>query len=71
MTSNQWLPLAVIASSLLPGLIIFALPEKRVALRTALNLAGALAKAGLVGLLIAGVAAGEEYGLRHAIAPGI
>lgn len=71
MTSNQWLPLAVIASSLLPGLIIFALPEKRVALRTALNLAGALAKAVLVGLLIAGVAAGEEYGLRHAIAPGI
>lgn len=71
MTANELLPLAVIASSLLPGLIIFALPEDRVRLRTVLNLVGALAKAGLVGLLLAGVAAGEEYGFRHVIAPGI
>jgi multicomponent Na+:H+ antiporter subunit D len=71
MTANELLPLAVIASSLLPGLIIFALPEDRVMLRTVLNLVGALAKAGLVGLLLAGVAAGEEYGFRHVIAPGI
>jgi len=71
MTANELLPLAVIASSLLPGLIIFALPEERVTLRTVLNLVGAFTKAGLVGLLLAGVAAGEEYGFRHVIAPGI
>ncbi len=71
MTFNEALPLAVIASSLLPGLAIFALPERRVALRTALNLFGALAKFVLVATLLAGVAAGEDYAFRHAVLPGI
>lgn len=71
MTSNEWLPLAVMASSLLPGLIIFALPESRIRWRTALNLFGALAKLLLVSLLLAGVAAGEKYGFRYAVLPGI
>jgi multicomponent Na+:H+ antiporter subunit D len=71
MTANELLPLAVLASSLLPGLVIFALPEERVALRTALNLAGAFAKIGLVALLLAGVAAGEDYVFRYAVLPGI
>lgn len=71
MNANQLLPLAVIASSLLPGLIIFALPESRILLRTILNLAGALVKVGLVALLLAGVAAGEEYAFRHTLTPGI
>ena len=71
MTLNELLPLAVLASSLLPGLIIFALPEERIRLRTALNLFGALAKLVLIGILLAGVAAGEEYGFRYAVLPGI
>lgn len=71
MTANEWLPLAVLASSLLPGLVIFALPERRVRLRTALNLAGAVAKLALVGLLLAGVQAGEDFGFRHTVLPGI
>lgn len=71
MTANEWLPLAVIASSLLPGLAIFALPERRVALRTALNMFGALAKLALVATLLAGVAAGEDYAFRYAVLPGI
>ncbi len=71
MTRNELLPLAVLASSLLPGLIIFALPEDRIRLRTALNLFGALAKLVLIGILLAGVAAGEEYGFRYAVLPGI
>ncbi len=71
MTTNEWLPLAVIASSLVPGLAIFALPERRVALRTALNLLGALAKLALVATLLAGVAAGEDYAFRYSILPGI
>ncbi|WP_374344190.1 complex I subunit 5 family protein [Azonexus sp.] len=65
------LPLAVLASSLLPGLLIFLLPERRVALRTALNLAGALAKLVLVGMLLAGVSSGETYVFRHAVLPGL
>ena len=71
MTSNELLPLAVLASSLLPGLVIFALPEAWVGVRTTLNLFAAFAKLALVGLLLAGVAAGEEYGFRYAVLPGL
>ena len=71
MTLNEALPLAVLASSLLPGLIIFALPESRIRLRTALNLFGALAKIVLVGVLLAGVNAGQDYGFRHEVLPGL
>jgi multicomponent Na+:H+ antiporter subunit D len=71
MTLNEALPLAVLASSLLPGLIIFALPEARVRLRTLLNLFGATAKLILVGVLLASINAGEEYGSRHGVLPGV
>ena len=71
MTLNEALPLAVLASSLLPGLVIFALPEEWVRLRTALNLFGALAKLTLVGVLLAGVNAGESYGFKYTVLPGI
>lgn len=71
MTLNEGLPLAVLASSLLPGLVIFALPEEWVGVRTLLNLFGALAKLFLVGALLAGVNAGELYGFRYTVLPGI
>jgi multicomponent Na+:H+ antiporter subunit D len=71
MTLNEALPLAVLASSLVPGLVIFALPERRVVARTALNLFGALAKLILVGVLLAGVSAGQDYGFRHEVLPGL
>ncbi|NEV63232.1 complex I subunit 5 family protein [Thiorhodococcus minor] len=71
MSASEWLPLAVLASSLVPGLVIFALPEDRVATRTTLNLLGALAKLVLVLLLLAGVRAGETYGVRFAVLPGL
>ncbi|MCG3168795.1 MAG: NAD(P)H-quinone oxidoreductase subunit 2, chloroplastic [Pseudomonadales bacterium] len=71
MTPNEALPLAVLASSLLPGLLIFALPEERVGLRTTLNLLGAVAKVVLIAALLAGVAAGEEYGFRYRVLPGL
>ena len=38
MNWNEWLPLLVIISSLVPGLIIFALPEEKIRLRTTLNI---------------------------------
>jgi multicomponent Na+:H+ antiporter subunit D len=71
MTFNEALPLAVLASSLVPGLVIFALPERWVGVRTALNLFGALAKLALVGVLLAGVSAGQDYGFRHEVLPGL
>jgi multicomponent Na+:H+ antiporter subunit D len=71
VSANEWLPLAVLASSLVPGLVIFALPEERVAARTTLNLIGALAKLVFVFLLLAGVRAGETYGVRFAVLPGL
>lgn len=71
MTINEALPLAVIASSLLPGFIIFALPERRVGLRSALNLLGAVSKLVFVIMLLVGVDAGETYGFRHTVLPGV
>ncbi|PIY27618.1 MAG: proton-conducting membrane transporter [Comamonadaceae bacterium CG_4_9_14_3_um_filter_60_33] len=71
MTSSELLPIALLMSSLLPGLVIFALPEGWVALRTTLNLFGAVAKLALVALLLLGVAAGQEYGVRFAVLPGL
>lgn len=71
MNANEWLPLAVLASSLVPALVIFALPEAWVGVRTTLNLFAAFAKLALVGLLLAGVAAGAEYGVRYAVLPGL
>ncbi len=71
MTLNEALPLAVLASSLLPGLVIFALSEHWVGTRTTLNLFGAFAKLALVGVLLAGVSAGESYGFRHEVLPGL
>lgn len=71
MTAHESLPLAVIASSLLPGLVIFVLPESWFGLRTALNLCGAFVKLALVALLLVGVQAGEAYGVRFALMPGL
>ncbi|HEY0633870.1 MAG TPA: proton-conducting transporter membrane subunit [Gammaproteobacteria bacterium] len=71
MTTNELLPLAVLASSLLPGLVIFLLPESWSGARTALNLFAALAKLVLVAILLAGVQAGEEFGVRFAVLPGL
>ena len=71
MTANEWLPLAVLVSSLLPGLVIFTLPEGWFRIRTTLNLFGAIAKLGLVFVLLAGVHAGETYGVRFEVLPGL
>jgi multicomponent Na+:H+ antiporter subunit D len=71
MNINELLPLAVIASSLLPALIIFTLPEESVRLRTALNLFAAVTKLALVAVLLFGVHGGEEYAFRHTVLPGM
>lgn len=71
MNFSELLPLAVIASSLVPALIIFTLPEESVRLRTALNLFAAVTKLALVGALLLGVHGGEDYAFRHTVLPGI
>ena len=71
MNWDVWLPLLIVASSLLPGLVIFFLPEERVASRTTLNMAGAVLKLVLVGVMIWGVFHGHHYETRLPLLPGL
>jgi multicomponent Na+:H+ antiporter subunit D len=71
MTMNAWLPMMVLGSSLIPGLIIFMLPEKAVRLRTTLNLGGAVLKIILLVLMMIGVFHGVVYEFRVPLVPGI
>jgi len=71
MTWDALIPLLVVASSLLPGLIIFALPEQQVRLRTILNLTGALVKLGLVVLMLWGVYHEHHYETRVELLPDL
>ena len=71
MNMHAAMPLLVLASSLVPGLVIFALAEEWRWQRTALNLAGALAKLVLIGVMVAGILRGEHYEVRHAVLPGL
>jgi multicomponent Na+:H+ antiporter subunit D len=66
-----WLPLLVLASSLLTGGLIFLLREEQFAARTALNLAGATLKLILVGVMIWGTFFGIQFEARLAFMPGI
>lgn len=64
-------PLMILASSLLPGLIIFFLPEERVRTRIGLNLAGASLKVVLVCIVLVGVFNGQHYETRIPFLPGL
>jgi len=63
--------LALLLSSLIPGVVIFLLPEDRHTLRTVLNLAGALAKVALVAVLIRDYLDGQTEELRADLLPGV
>ena len=71
VNTTATLPLLILASSLLPGLVIFFLPESSVRMRTTLNLLGALLKLVLVGLMAWGVAHGVDYESRLPLLPGL
>jgi len=71
VNTNAWLPLLVLASSLVPGLIIFMLPERAAALRITLNLGGAVIKIILLVLMMIGVFHGVEYEFRIPLVPGL
>jgi len=68
MIEQSWLLLAIVASSLGPGILIFFLKEEQVAMRTALNLFGAVLKVVLVAIVMCGFFLGESYEFRYAIA---
>lgn len=69
MSWNSALPLLVLASSLLPGLIIFCLPEDAKRVRTTLNMAGVLLKLALVVFMVWGVGQGQRYEVRVQMLP--
>lgn len=71
MNWNDWLPLLLIASSLLPGLIIFGLAEHRVRLRTTLNLSGSVINLLLVVWMLWGVYHGQHFETRLPLLPGL
>jgi len=63
--------LAILASSCIPGLLIFGLSERRTGLRTAINLIGAGLKVALVGYAIASAWQGRAIEWRHEFAPNL
>lgn len=71
MTFDSWVPLLAVLSSLVPGLLIFTLAEERTVARTVLNIAGAIAKVGLVGLMFWGVSHDHRYEFRMPVLPQI
>ncbi len=71
MTAYSLMPLALVASSLVPGLLIFTLKENSVTLRVILNVGGAVIKLIIVALMLWGVREGETYALRLPLLPGI
>jgi multicomponent Na+:H+ antiporter subunit D len=70
MSMEQALPLLVIASSLLTAIVIFLLREEQVAVRTAMNIGGAVVKLVLVAILAWGSFRGIEYETRIGFVPG-
>ena len=71
MDMSVWLPLGILLSSFIPGVLIFFQREERYRLRTTLNLLGALAKLALVIVLIWGVFHEQVYETRWNMAPGL
>ncbi len=71
MNWDAWVPLLVVLSSFVVGLLIFPLAENKVKTRTALNLGGALFKLALVGLMLWGSYNGHYYETRLPFLPGL
>jgi len=68
---STWLLPLIVLSSLAPGLATFLLREESHALRTLLNLFGAVTKLLLVGVMIWGVFHEQIYETRWTLAPGL
>ena len=68
MVTTSILPLLILISSLVPGIMILMLREEQVGLRTFLNLFGAVAKVALIGWVFAGYLRGVEYSFVFSLA---
>lgn len=71
MTFSNSLPILIILSALLPGLVTFFIHERQVILRRALNLGGNVTCLVLIGLLINGVYSGEVFETRLPLLPAM
>ena len=69
METTSILPLLILGSSFIPGILILTLREDQSALRSFLNLFGAVAKVSLVAWVFAGTMRGEEYAFLFRLAP--
>jgi multicomponent Na+:H+ antiporter subunit D len=67
----SWLPLLIMASSLVTGLVIFVLPEDQARARYMLNMFGATVKVVLVAILVWGTLHDTLYESRLPLIPGI
>lgn len=65
------LPLLIILSAMLPGLLILCIDEKNKLRRRRINLGGNLLCVGLIGILIAGVYNGMVFETRLPLLPGL
>ncbi|MCW5171381.1 hypothetical protein B7L10_039345, partial [Burkholderia cenocepacia] len=71
LTQAYLLPALLLASTLLTGLVILFLSERRHRERTVLNLAGTVATLALIVVMLWGVAGGREYVFVHTVLPGL
>lgn len=71
MDWNAWLPLMVVATSLLASIGIFLLKEERHALRSTFNLGAAVLKLGLVIWMAFGVLGEVRYETRYTLIDGV
>lgn len=71
MNWDAALPLLIVLSSLIVGLLIFFLPEESIRVRSSLNLLGALFKLVLVIIMTWGVYHGHHYEFRLPFLPGL
>jgi multicomponent K+:H+ antiporter subunit A len=71
MNYSSLLPLLVVISPLLSGLIILFIPENKRKLRTLVNIFGAFAVITLIGFLLNGVFNGQEFESRISLLPAI
>lgn len=70
--TDSWtgfLPLFIVLSSLIPGLLIFTLREDQQKTRTTLNMLGVCVKLALVGLMLWGVSRGLEFRFELSFLP--
>jgi multicomponent Na+:H+ antiporter subunit D len=70
MNPDFWLPVFVMASSLVTGIVILLLNEEQHTARTTLNIAGSVLKLAGVGYIVWGTFAGRDFEARFPIALG-